>query len=366
MPGGPAPFGYRIVKNADDGKHKHLEVDDRERQVVEVAAQVLVDENGTTGNAVDRLSALGLTRRRGARWTRDHLRRRLLLNHLSSGEWYWGVKSDYGTTAMPIPIPAILTPERHQKIREALARSAKGPRQLPERFYSLSGRIIGECGETYTGRWRKDPGRRLYRCRNTQTEALDRCRDKELSADSVETEVWRVVEELLCQPDRLVAMAEDFLSQRVEHMSVETNQLADLDRKIARLRRALATQVGDLLRLGVDATAVREATREMQREIEALDKHRATVAGWHRQTALEATRIEQLRRLAEEASERLRGMSHEERAAVYALLDLRVSVIQHSTRTSPMKLLVEGHVDARLDLAGTAPATSLSLRVSAG
>lgn len=366
MPGGPPPFGYRIVRE-DNGRHKRLEVDDRERQVLDVAAKVLVEERGTTGDAVVRLSALGLTRRRGARWTRDHLRRRLLLDHLSTGEWYWGATSEYGTAATPIRIPRLLTPERHQQIKEALARSAKGARQLPERFYPLSGRIVGECGGTYTGRWRKQPQRRLYRCRNTQVEAADRCRDKELFAEPIETEVWRVVAELLSHPDRLVAMAEDFLGLRGEHAAVEANQLADLDRKIARHRRTLSTQVGDLLRLGVDAAAVRDATCDLQREIEALSKHRATVAAWQRQTATEADRMGRLRTLALGASERLRTMSPEEQAAVYGLLDVRVMILEHSTRTSPTKVLVEGHVDARLDLGRDAGSLrSLPHLVSAG
>jgi len=337
-------------------------IDQRERSVIELAARVLVDEGGTTGDAVARLNALdGYGRRKAPRWTRDHLRRRLLSDHLT-GTWVWAKTTKTGADPVSIEIEPILSLERHQQVKEALARTAKGPRKRGERFYPLSGRLRGLCGAAYTG-WLKTVTQhrkqRMYRCRNTHIEAVARCRDKSLPADQVEGAVWEAVREMLSSPARLLAMAEDFLGMRLQQEHVEEDQLAELDRKISRREQALAGSLRELALVGVDAVAMRSATKDVQDELEALRSHRSTVVSWRAETAGTAARLARLRELADSAAGRLTDMGAEEQAKVYSLLDLQVLVLAHASGSTPACVRVEGRIDDRLDLGHASPRNGL-------
>jgi DNA invertase Pin-like site-specific DNA recombinase len=327
-PAGPPPHGYEIVA---EGAHKKLAINEREAEGIRLAAAVMVDEGGTVGDAAKRLNALGFRKRRGGRWDRNQLRRRLLLDHYT-GTWVWKP----GTPdAVPISIPPIFSEARQAALHAALANQPNvGTRKRPT-FYPLSLRIVGTCGEPFSGVARNDRnGTRFYRCRNRNVHARERgdwCSEKYMRASEVEAAVWGAVCELLGQPERLLAMARDFLGVRGEQMKVERRQVDELDRRIARQERALSEKVADYLKAGVDAAAVKLATADLHGELDALRKHRATLAAWAEQNAEDSDRMRRLWELAELAHTKLATMTPEQQAFVYRLLEVRVTVLAHQS-----------------------------------
>jgi site-specific DNA recombinase len=136
-PGGPPPFGYRIVQ---DGRHARLEVDPTEQEVVLRAVGCLVDQGMSARETANYLNANGLVPRRAARWTPQHLRRQLVEADGLSGRWTYKRPSRKGKAGrdpggrygppIVLDIPPILSAERHETLKAVLA-STRGPCGIP-------------------------------------------------------------------------------------------------------------------------------------------------------------------------------------------------------------------------------------------
>lgn len=326
-PGGPAPHGYRIIA---DGAHKRLELNEAEATPIGIAIAIILDEGGTVGDATRRLNAMGYSRRKAVRWNRTHLRRRLLLEHWS-GTWVWHKSSP---DPVVISIPPLLSPERHAQLRLALAGAMNAsPRSgVKDRSYPLSLRMFGTCGAPYSGVFRQDRDVRYYRCRNRNVHAVDggtKCDDKWLRSDETEAIVWQSIRNLLEQPERLMTMARDYLGLRGEQVTIERSQIAEVEARIAQVEGLLNRKVGEYLRAGVDAKAVKAATEELTIDLEALGSHRDSLNSWREANTVESERMRSLWELADVAHYRLGSMSPSEMKDVLKLLDVKVTVLGH-------------------------------------
>jgi DNA invertase Pin-like site-specific DNA recombinase len=340
-PAGPPPHGYKIVR---DGAHKRLELDENESEAIRVAVAVILDEGGTVGDASNRLNALGFRRRRGGRWTRIQLRRRLLSDHWS-GQWTWRSRTD---APVVLTIPPILPVDRMVALHTAL-RAAPGsyPRSdKRQTFYSLSGRLIGVCGAPYSGVFRNDRLIRDYRCRNRNIHAVEngqKCADKWIHADDLERVVWDTVTQLLSEPERLLKMARDFLGLRGDQVKIEREHVADIDRKIVNLEQALARAYADRYLVG-DQNAMNLAISQLEGDLKGLRDHRSVLESWQTENLAESARVRRLWELADLAHTQLPSMSPRQQAAVYNVLDVRVTVLEHATRRAPTRVRIEGRL----------------------
>lgn len=332
-PGGPPPYGFRIVA-VDGTTHKRLEEDPMEAETIRTAVALLVDEGLTTRQAAHRLNALGYVPRRAKKWAHHHVRRTLLEAPLA-GEWVYarnrGTKRAKGGQPVTVQIPAILSPERHQALLIALASTSTV--RAHSSYYLLSGRLFGRCGARFHGVNRHDRGLRQYRCNDSRCEVENRCDCRRLNADDVEFVVWEAVTDLLSAPDRLLALAHDYLGMRKDQVKVERSQIEDVDRRITKLERTLAERVTEYLKAGVDAGAVRAATSELDGELTALRRHRETLHRWTAENTQASQRMQRLWELADRAHTRLSTMEPHERRIVLDLLDVRVTVTGWTTCT---------------------------------
>lgn len=325
-PGGPAPYGFRIVPGV--GSHKKLEIDEAEAEVIRRAVSLIVDDGHSTWEAARLLNALGHKPRRSPSWTHHNLRRQLLDSRVS-GVWHYGSGRDERTGVIPVPIPAIVTPDRHRELLSRLASTSTGPR-LPENesFYLLSrGRLFGPCGSSFHGVNRKDRGTRQYRCMSSRYEADPRCSCHRLMADDVEGLVWREVSGLLAQPERLIAMAEDYMGLRGAEIGTEREQADAIEAKIANLDQARTDRAVQALKAGLDSDLIRAAVAELDSELALLRQHRTRLQAWRQESVAESDRVRRLWEMAETAHQRLAGMTPQERRAVLDLLDVRVTVL---------------------------------------
>jgi DNA invertase Pin-like site-specific DNA recombinase len=157
-PGGVAPFGWRIIPAADNPKRKLPALDDAEAATIRAAVAMVVDDGLTCYQAARRLNALGHFPRKQARWTNQNLRRMLQRDHLAGS---WTLHKD--GRDIPIQGPAIIDADRMALLRKTLDVSTTI--RPGNRVYPLTGRVVGLCGQPYTGTYRPDRNLRQYECR---------------------------------------------------------------------------------------------------------------------------------------------------------------------------------------------------------
>ena len=326
-PGGPPPYGYQIERV---NNRSRLVINDREADVIRTAIVCIVDRRMTTWQTAAELNTLGLQPRRAARWTHHNLRRMLVDARGLSGRWpYSRTGRTYGLSGEEIvlEVPPILTLERHEALKAALAQTSTGPGATARKAsYLLVGRIQSACGGSMHGTCRPDRNTRVYRCTNSRVEAYERCSCRRCHASSLEGVVWAEVVSVLTSPERLLALAETALTARPYLEANEDDDLAALDRRIRRIENALGAKVAELLRRGMDVAVVNVATSELESELARLNEHRSLVTAWHNASRDQSDRLQRLWRLAQHAEEVLADADPALQRRVLDLLDVRVRV----------------------------------------
>jgi site-specific DNA recombinase len=319
--GGVVPFGFRVVP---EGAHKRLVVEETEAETVRIAASFMVDQGQSANAAAIHLNALSRKPRRADRWNA------MLLRHLLSRESL---------------VPEILSESDFADVQAALNRTTRPRDRENDRVYPLSLRLFGHCGEPYAGTYRKELGRRYYFCRNKNYERRhQRCEDRAIRADDVEVVVWEQVCDLLSRPERLLELAETYLGLRSSQLEVERDGIEDTQRKLRETERGIKNVLLTSAKAGLEPQEIEEAVAELTRERDALRRHLAMIETWQQESARESERMRNLWSLADEASRRLPEMSLEEQKEVLDLLDVRVTIIEHATRTTPTRMRIEGIV----------------------
>jgi DNA invertase Pin-like site-specific DNA recombinase len=342
--GGASPYGYR----ATGGRTNRLVIEESEANILRQIVAWIVDDGLTTGEVARRLNTTGLFTRHGKEWSHSNLRRNLRQRVLV-GEIIWGNTEKTHRSYVPsgkygdpvtLKFDPIISEERYAALQVALDVRATGPR-AGAKTYPLSGRMVSPCGEGYGGVHRRDRGLRQYRCRCRQWTATGsaRCRDPLLMADVVEDRVWSEVTALLTSKTRLLNLARDYLGLRVEQVQVEQDELNALKRRASTLERTQRETLVNLVRRGFDAEAIAEATEKVALDLSVVRQRIAEVEAWAADSATESTRVMSVWQLAEMAGQRLQRMSLDERKRVFALLDIKVTVLDTSREPA---LRVEG------------------------
>lgn len=166
-PGGPAPFGYRIVEAAD-GKGKVLDIEPTEAAAIrECVDRVLSDEPESFTRCVRWMNHAGPKPRRAKEWSRVTLRQILIgdaaLGRMTSGGKL--LRTEDGEIFTPFP--AIITPGESAALRQALAvktpNAKKGGRR-PSRLLSGGGMTCHSCKAWVQVARYADTGMIQYRC----------------------------------------------------------------------------------------------------------------------------------------------------------------------------------------------------------
>jgi DNA invertase Pin-like site-specific DNA recombinase len=326
-PGGPAPYGYRVER---EGNRSRLVIDDNEATVIRTAVECLVDRRMTTWQAAAELNILGHRPRRSLRWTHHNLRRLMLDARGLSGRWPYrraGRGDRVPGEEIFVEIPAILTAERHEMLRSALADSSTGPGATARKTsYLLVGRIKSACGGSMQGVRRRDRDTRAYRCANDRAEAYERCECRRCNADSIEAVVWSEVVSVLTNPTRLLALAQAAIDARPYVGAAGEDDAVTIDRRIGRLERSLGTTVADLLRRGMDAAVIDIATSELEADLARLREHRSMLAAWQDANRDKADRMQRLWEMARRAEHLLASPSPPVQRRILDLLDVKVQV----------------------------------------
>ena len=321
--GGCVPFGFEPVQ---DGAHKRLVVNEHEAETVRLAATLLVDEGCSAHEVAQRLNGLVRLPRKAKGW--DHTLLRYMLRRTSV-------------------VPEIITQDRFDQVQAALAATALNPQRVKDHVYPLSLRLFGKCGAPYRGVFRKELAtpRRYYICKNKDWEQRTiRCDDLSLHAEDIELVVWEQVCDILSKPERLLALAEEYLGLRSQQVEFERDEHEVTQSKLTELDRAIQSLLVTQAKAGLDPADIEQAVADLTREREALRRHLLMLDTWRDESALESQRMRRLWDLAEGAHKRLPQMTHEEQKQMLDLLDVRVTVLEHATKDAPTKVRIEGVV----------------------
>lgn len=131
------------------------------------------------------------------------------------------------------------------------------------------------------------------------------CECFQVHADDLEALVWRVVTDALSKPDMLLALAEEQAQVSATASDINQDDLAALDRKIARLERAAGEQLAKALAAGADPKVAAIAAVSLNEEIEAGRERRKALAAWAANVAQRRSRADVLAGIANDAARAL-------------------------------------------------------------
>lgn len=339
-PGGNVPFGwvvkegrYAVSKKAAATLKRGHEVFLAKRSWREVAL---------TWNSEGRLTGTGQL------WTSKNARRVMLSEATVNNRIIWRGKAaarrSDGTLAhgeqVIIPLPKIFSKKEAKALRKAAASPARPA--TTSRTYMLSGILESPCGSHYRGHNHR-PGVYSYQCKGREEKYAGSggtCSCPQLDVEAVEKSVWRDTAALLCDADRMKAMAKDWMdittASKVDHVA----RIAQLDQKIAEQRQVLNISM---------SVAARQATRDglegdeaesfveaaiapLSEDLSQLTRQRDEAVAWQRDAEQATQRLQDLDRLARMARENLQGFTPEEKAEACSLMELQAKVVRADRR----------------------------------
>jgi len=317
-PGGPAPYGWQLVR---EGRATRIEPDPVETDVLRQVVRWLLDERISTVQAAQRLNALGVPTRKGGPWSHRRLRWILQYGTPLGGRWTFapvsGTRRDPGAGLVVLELPELIDARQRAALERLWAATAQGPRPFV-RSYLLTP-MASPCGSHYRGQNQYSAA--SYRC------AGKPCGCYSVPADAAEAAVWAEVVNLLSDPSRLDLLARRWADTRRSAESVEVSSVASLDRRIARLERNLHERVAEYLRAGLPAESVRSAVGEIEGEVAQLRSHRDRIAAYQAAESGSSGRTQRIAELAMAARQTLAFADSTLRQQVLSLLKIEVAVV---------------------------------------
>lgn len=347
-PGGVPPYGYRIENRGVRGESR-LVLDAGEGvegfPTLHRAYDLLVNHGMEPYEVENRFNAEGHPGPSGRGWPRGSLRHVLTTRAVQESRRVFrdpkGPKTRLNADGTPrfgeaviIELDPVFSAQQLARLNAALARTARGSRAADEAVHPLSEHLFSECGAHRTGASKTGRSQaRVYRC--TGSRGAAKCGCAQVDAEAVEAKVWSEVCRLLEDPTRLKRMAEDWLGMAEgSEVNYET-RIKELDEQIEEQEAIIdATSVAAARRAkrkGLDRGATQEAiaraTRDLEANLESLEKLREEAFAWQKETEVARGRAHDLHRLAETARTRLHSMDARQKADVIDLLDLKVTIL---------------------------------------
>ncbi|MFB6568182.1 recombinase family protein [Streptomyces noursei] len=356
--GGQPHYGYRIKNQGKKGEQE-LVVDEcdgkdictrtdpcetiHEAYVLRKGRKYLVKYQGDWTKTVVSLNARGLVNRSGKPWSAKNFHDRLMDEDLLNARktYRHPKRASLGPDGNPvwgptvvIELPRIFTEEEVAELRRVVRLPKPSP--VTGRIYALSGRIRSLCGKFYTGGGAGAEDSPRYTCQGNRMAypGAPTCSCATLHAESVEAWAWQKVCDLLRDPKKLRAMADEWVGvakgQSVDYVA----RLAVLDQKIAEqddtLDIMMAVAAKKAARAGLrGAEAEASVDKAIKSEVEALEslkKERAEIEIWQAESSQADQRAKDLQEIAQRANARLEDSDEERQAEFMELLSVAITL----------------------------------------
>lgn len=305
--GSTAPYGYRIVKDAQRGRGVRLAIDEAQAACIRAMYELLVRDRVPIARAAEQLNAAGHRPARSERWTAEVLARwaRGDTPGTAGGLWVWG--------DLTAEVPAILSPRETAEWQAW--RSDTAVSQTGHGKYLLSGLVATPCGRSFHGR---TAGKQAptYSCRHRLTaRGPDKCGCLNVSVAALDALVWGRVAELLTDPHAIKTIAAHAVSDAPSWVD---DQMDAAMSAASDLRERVAVEYQAALDDGFDAETARAMVRGRQ---EALKAAQAEVSrlGKVRARAARSGSARTLQDVAEQVRQRVESGQDDKRAVLDAL-----------------------------------------------
>jgi hypothetical protein len=217
-----------------------------------------------------------------------------------------------------------LTPERHEAVKAALARTSAGPISK-KNVYLLAGLVTSPHGANFQGVTRPR-GLALMRCAgaHTQLPPEERCSCRSIVVPVVEKLVWDEVTRVLSDPADLQVRAESTLAGMD---SVQPGEdLAALRRRVMAAQKTLGDAFAHAVKLNLDDQALAHATEQLSDDLEIAKVRLAKAEAWARTNSDTRSRVERIWSLADSARRNLDSDDPILRRRILEVLGVRVRV----------------------------------------
>jgi site-specific DNA recombinase len=283
--GGWVPLGYNVI----DG---HYSINEQEAPVIRLIFSMFLQGHGYI-KIMDKLNELGYLTRQGRPFGKNSIYE-ILRNPKYAGYYTynraprrlngkrnWRIRKDEGEIiTVPGAVPAIIPEEDFKKVQEIMdGRKKTGPRQKSGELYFLTGKVVcGECGAAMVGNSssRKAGAEpvRYYEC-NRKMRTRD-CGSRRIRKDYLENYVLGVVEQNMFSRDKLpelagklVMLARDKGRQNARDEKVFNDELADIDKKIGNIVKAIED--------GAEYDILSGRLKELKKRKEEIQEHLNTL-----------------------------------------------------------------------------------------
>lgn len=388
-PGGTPPFGWHLDGHKETA---HPVPDEREREIIRLAYELLIDKRMNVQQVCDRLNDLDLMTRqahtilvlgknpRGLKpnkWNPDVLRRMVTNPSLHTGEITWGALSS-PTTAYysrshhtkpgrdgkpkygdPVQISlgdTVVTAQEYRAALRAIKRRSTRGKSLGPVSQMLTTRIVGECGKHYIGVTISNKDYDVYRCTGRKhNNRPNKCACSQVHAGALDDRVWDQIKQKLGDSAWLDSMARMYLElpARSDDNDGTIAAVTGIDRQIAKLEVAQGNAARELL-LSANPEPLRVALADVEREMVQLRSRRDAYAAFERAAQDKAEAVTDLVALAERARGRLEVMPAAARREIMEILDIRVTITgrvvsrQPERISEPESILITGKIDPRM------------------
>jgi len=330
--GGKAPYGYRVVRREGD-RRSTLEVDPNEAAMLTFCTDRIIDDGLTCGQIAKLLNEAGdeFAPRRARRWTAPLLRG--VLGHAQglSGRYVWAKNGRFG--AVTIKVPAILTPERHASLNQALRFRQRPPRR--RNFYLLSRRLFAPCGSSMNGSTANghdtSRNRTVYLCQKAREGGTCGCRP--IPSTVIDQRAWQALADLMREPSTILTISEEEVAAATGLVGQDetARALEETEQHIAMLRTQMTDTVTELAKKGMDAQVIADVSASLQEELTSLERRRRLLERQGETRAARSARRKSLLDFARQATQSIKNAVGHERHQVMALLGVSVHVLGWET-----------------------------------
>lgn len=372
-PGGKPSFGWRL-----DGirtRKAQPIPDEQERATLNMIVGWLVREGKSIGEICELLNLNGIKSRTGLLWSHAVLRKILSNPALFRGWFIWGSpnhgsedarshKTKIGRDGKPIyglPKKVYLPnpPLTEQEFKAIQRRLKAHPRSQATQRASISrpltGRLLGSCGRHYTGTSIAGKAYDVYRCtgnrfRGNET-TTTKCGCKQINAQKIEFRIWSEVSRLISDPEKLQALAQNWLDMQIKSSESTEIEVENLDGQEAKLRRAISRiQTDYYMADSKEQESLRERLEIFRADLNVIEDRKNLISAYLDDSELQARQFQSLADLAQSARLRLSNLTLDEQREIYELLRIKV-VISQIEDSEPGLLTIFGHIDSRISSA---------------
>ncbi|AXQ61107.1 serine integrase [Streptomyces phage Hank144] len=324
---GTPPYGYML----DDEGEPIINPD--ELEVILKAAELLIDQKMSRGQAAEALNELKYRTRTGKLWEGNNLVLRLRLAVRGYVDFSFSGTNEDGeeiTTSYRLELPELL-PEDRRKALEAALEDMKGTPRTSYSNHLLSGHLISVCGHSRYGSARHEYGDVVYRCSNSAT-AAEGHTCKQIAGPETEKVVWDEVAKLLADPDAIKGLIDEWLGSIPERAESYRARTQEIDAKLGKLRTTRRKKIAMLVAsLDEDDESDMNLISELKEEIAAKEKElreeQERIAEWLEEAEHKEGKASDMHALIDRIGTNATDLDRPAKKSILELLQVRVEIV---------------------------------------